>query len=101
MCGSLAFIALDATYSHTVDVYMLALMLNVSAAWLGVCAANGVCRLCCAAVVLLVISTGLYQAYLQVFTALTMVWAAIRLLKRTTWWDTWKRLARCARSFWR
>lgn len=34
MCGSLAFIALDATYSHTADVYMLALMLNIAAAWL-------------------------------------------------------------------
>lgn len=80
MCGSLAFIALDATYSHTADVYMLALMLNITAAWLCLRGRRRVPSVL-AAVVLLVISTGLYQAYLQVFTALTMVWALLRLLE--------------------
>lgn len=80
MCGSLAFIALDATYSHTADVYMLALMLNIAAAWLCLRGRRRVPSVLAAAV-LMVISTGLYQAYLQVFTALTMVWALLRLLK--------------------
>ena len=51
-----------------------------------------------AAAVLLVISTGLYQAYLQVFTALTMVWALLRLLK-TDDRAIPEAAARCAQSF--
>lgn len=97
MCGSLAFIALDATYSHTVDVYMLALMLNIAAAWLCLRGKRRVPSVL-AAVVLLVISTGLYQAYLQVFTALTMVWALLRLLK-TDDRAIPEAVARCAQSF--
>lgn len=97
MCGSLAFIALDATYSHTADVYMLALMLNIAAAWLCLCGKRRVPSVLAAAV-LLVISTGLYQAYLQVFTALTMVWALLRLLK-TDDRAIPEAVARCAQSF--
>lgn len=97
MCGSLAFIALDATYSHTVDVYMLALMLNIAAAWLCLRGRRRVPSVLAAAV-LLVISTGLYQAYLQVFTALTMVWALLRLLK-TDDRAIPEAVARCAQSF--
>ena len=97
MCGSLAFIALDATYSHTADVYMLALMLNIAAAWLCLRGRRRVPSVL-AAVVLLVISTGLYQAYLQVFTALTMVWALLRLLK-TDDRAIPEAAARCAQSF--
>lgn len=97
MCGSLAFIALDATYSHTADVYMLALMLNIAAAWLCLRGRRRVPSVL-AAVVLLVISTGLYQAYLQVFTALTMVWALLRLLK-TDDRAIPEAVARCAQSF--
>ena len=97
MCGSLAFIALDATYSHTADVYMLALMLNIAAAWLCLRGRRRVPSVL-AAVVLLVISTGLYQAYLQVFTALTMVWALLRLLK-TDNRAIPEAAARCAQSF--
>lgn len=97
MCGSLAFIALDATYSHTADVYMLALMLNIAAAWLCLRGRRRVPSVF-AAVVLLVISTGLYQAYLQVFTALTMVWALLRLLK-TDDRAIPEAVARCAQSF--
>lgn len=97
MCGSLAFIALDATYSHTADVYMLALMLNIAAAWLCLRGKRRVPSVL-AAVVLLVISTGLYQAYLQVFTALTMVWALLRLLK-TDDRAIPEAAARCAQSF--
>ena len=97
MCGSLAFIALDATYSHTADVYMLALMLNIAAAWLCLRGRRRVPSVL-AAVVLLVISTGLYQAYLQVFTALTMVWALLRLLK-TDDRAILEAVARCAQSF--
>lgn len=97
MCGSLAFIALDATYSHTADVYMLALMLNIAAAWLCLRGKRRVPSVL-AAVVLLVISTGLYQAYLQVFTALTMVWALLRLLK-TDGRAIPEAVARCAQSF--
>ena len=97
MCGSLAFIALDATYSHTVDVYMLALMLNIAAAWLCLRGKRRVPSVLAAAV-LLVISTGLYQAYLQVFTALTMVWALLRLLK-TDDRAIPEAVARCAQSF--
>lgn len=97
MCGSLAFIALDATYSHTADVHMLALMLNIAAAWLCLRGRRRVPSVL-AAVVLLVISTGLYQAYLQVFTALTMVWALLRLLK-TDDRAIPEAAARCAQSF--
>ena len=97
MCGSLAFIALDATYSHTADVYMLALMLNIAAAWLCLRGRRRVPSVL-AAVVLLVISTGLYQAYLQVFTALTMVWALLRLLKADDRAIP-EAAARCAQSF--
>lgn len=97
MCGSLAFIALDATYSHTADVYMLALMLNIAAAWLCLRGRRRVPSVLAAAV-LLVISTGLYQAYLQVFTALTMVWALLRLLK-TDDRAIPEAAARCAQSF--
>ena len=97
MCGSLAFIALDATYSHTADVYMLALMLNIAAAWLCLRGRRRVPSVL-AAVVLMVISTGLYQAYLQVFTALTMVWALLRLLK-TDDRAIPEAAARCAQSF--
>lgn len=97
MCGSLAFIALDATYSHTADVYMLALMLNIAAAWLCLRGRRRVPSVL-AAVVLLVISTGLYQAYLQVFTALTMVWALLRLLKADDRAIP-EAVARCAQSF--
>lgn len=97
MCGSLAFVALDATYSHTADVYMLALMLNIAAAWLCLRGRRRVPSVL-AAVVLLVISTGLYQAYLQVFTALTMVWALLRLLK-TDDRAIPEAAARCAQSF--
>lgn len=97
MCGSLAFIALDATYSHTADVYMLALMLNIAAAWLCLRGRRRVPSVLAAAV-LLVISTGLYQAYLQVFTALTMVWALLRLLK-TDGRAIPEAAARCAQSF--
>ena len=97
MCGSLAFIALDATYSHTADVYMLALTLNIAAAWLCLRGRRRVPSVL-AAVVLLVISTGLYQAYLQVFTALTMVWALLRLLK-TDDRAIPEAAARCAQSF--
>lgn len=97
MCGSLAFIALDATYSHTADVYMLALMLNIAAAWLCLRGKRRVPSVLAAAV-LLVISTGLYQAYLQVFTALTMVWALLRLLK-TDDRAIPEAVARCAQSF--
>lgn len=97
MCGSLAFIALDATYSHTADVYMLALMLNIAAAWLCLRGRRRVPSVLAAAV-LLVISTGLYQAYLQVFTALTMVWALLRLLK-TDDRAIPEVVARCAQSF--
>jgi len=97
MCGSLAFIALDATYSHTADVYMLALMLNIAAAWLCLRGRRRVPSVLAAAV-LLVISTGLYQAYLQVFTALTMVWALLRLLK-TDDRAIPEAVARCAQSF--
>lgn len=97
MCGSLAFVALDATYSHTADVYMLALMLNIAAAWLCLRGKRRVPSVL-AAVVLLVISTGLYQAYLQVFTALTMVWALLRLLK-TDDRAIPEAVARCAQSF--
>lgn len=96
MCGSLAFIALDATYSHTADVYMLALMLNIAAAWLCLRGKRRVPSVLAAAV-LLVISTGLYQAYLQVFTALTMVWALLRLLK-TDDRAIPEAVARCAQS---
>ena len=56
MCGSLAFIALDATYSHTADVYMLALMLNIAAAWLCLRGRRRVPSVLAAAV-LMVIST--------------------------------------------
>lgn len=97
MCGSLAFIALDATYSHTADVYMLALMLNIAAAWLCLRGRRRVPSVLAAAV-LMVISTGLYQAYLQVFTALTMVWALLRLLK-TDDRAIPEAVARCAQSF--
>ena len=97
MCGSLAFIALDATYSHTADVYMLALTLNIAAAWLCLRGRRRVPSVL-AAVVLLVISTGLYQAYLQVFTALTMVWALLRLLKADDRAIP-EAAARCAQSF--
>ena len=97
MCGSLAFIALDATYSHTADVYMLALVLNIAAAWLCLRGRRRVPSVL-AAVVLMVISTGLYQAYLQVFTALTMVWALLRLLK-TDDRAIPEAVARCAQSF--
>ena len=97
MCGSLAFVALDATYSHTADVYMLALMLNIAAAWLCLRGRRRVPSVL-AAVVLLVISTGLYQAYLQVFTALTMVWALLRLLK-TDDRAIPEAVAHCAQSF--
>ena len=97
MCGSLAFIALDATYSHTADVYMLALMLNIAAAWLCLRGKRRVPSVLAAAV-LLVISTGLYQAYLQVFTALTMVWALLRLLK-TDDRAIPEAVVRCAQSF--
>lgn len=97
MCGSLAFIALDATYSHTADVYMLALMLNIAAAWLCLRGRRRVPSVLAAAV-LMVISTGLYQAYLQVFTALTMVWALLRLLK-TDDRAIPEAAARCAQSF--
>lgn len=97
MCGSLAFIALDATYSHTADVYMLALMLNIAAAWLCLRGKRRVPSVLAAAV-LLVISTGLYQAYLQVFTALTMAWALLRLLK-TDDRAIPEAVARCAQSF--
>ncbi|MBD4338987.1 hypothetical protein GUH15_23615, partial [Xanthomonas citri pv. citri] len=34
MCGSLALICADATYVYLTDIYALALLLNVSAAWL-------------------------------------------------------------------
>lgn len=97
MCGSLAFIALDATYSHTADVYMLALMLNIAAAWLCLRGRRRVPSVLAAAV-LLVISTGLYQAYLQVFTALTMVWALLRLLEADDRAMP-EAVARCAQSF--
>ena len=97
MCGSLAFIALDATYSHTADVYMLALMLNIAAAWLCLRGRRRVPSVLAAAV-LLVISTGLYQAYLQVFTALTMVWALLRLLEADDRAIP-EVVARCAQSF--
>lgn len=97
MCGSLAFVALDATYSHTADVYMLALMLNIAAACLCLRGRRRVPSVLAAAV-LLAISTGLYQAYLQVFTALTMVWALLRLLK-TDNRAIPEAVAHCAQSF--
>lgn len=80
MCGSMALICSDATYVYLTDIYTLALMLNIAAAWLCLRGRRRVPSVL-AAVVLLVISTGLYQAYLQVFTALTMVWALLRLLE--------------------
>ena len=80
MCGSLALICSDATYVYLTDIYTLALMLNIAAAWLCLRGRRRVPSVLAAAV-LLAISTGLYQAYLQVFTALTMVWALLRLLE--------------------
>ena len=72
MCGSLALICADATYVYLTDIYALALLLNVSAAWLCLRGRKRLTTYVCAAV-LLMASAGLYQAYLQVFTALVMV----------------------------
>lgn len=97
MCGSMALICSDATYVYLTDIYTLALMLNIAAAWLCLRGKRRVPSVL-AAVVLMVISTGLYQAYLQVFTALTMVWALLRLLK-TDDRAIPEAVARCAQSF--
>lgn len=97
MCGSMALICSDATYVYLTDIYTLALMLNIAAAWLCLRGRRRVPSVLAAAV-LLVISTGLYQAYLQVFTALTMVWALLRLLK-TDDRAIPEAVARCAQSF--
>lgn len=97
MCGSMALICSDATYVYLTDIYTLALMLNIAAAWLCLRGRRRVPSVLAAAV-LLVISTGLYQAYLQVFTALTMVWALLRLLK-TDDRAIPEAAARCAQSF--
>lgn len=96
MCGSTALVALNATYVHTADVYMLALLLNVAAAWLCLCGKRRVWDIL-AAVALLTASAGLYQAYLQVFTALVMVWALLRLLEADTRAVS-DAAARCAQS---
>lgn len=97
MCGSMALICSDATYVYLTDIYTLALMLNIAAAWLCLRGRRRVPSVLAAAV-LMVISTGLYQAYLQVFTALTMVWALLRLLK-TDDRAIPEAVARCAQSF--
>ena len=98
MCGSLALICADATYVYLTDIYALALLLNVSAAWLCLRGRKRLTTYVCAAV-LLMASAGLYQAYLQVFTALVMVWAAIRLLEGDGLRDTLMRLyPRCGGS---
>lgn len=97
MCGSMALICSDATYVYLTDIYTLALMLNIAAAWLCLRGRRRVPSVLAAAV-LMVISTGLYQAYLQVFTALTMVWALLRLLK-TDDRAIPEAAARCAQSF--
>ena len=98
MCGSLALICADATYVYLTDIYALALLLNVSAAWLCLRGRKRLTTYVCAAV-LLMASAGLYQAYLQVFTALVMVWAAIRLLEGDSLRDTLMRLyPRCGGS---
>lgn len=78
MTGSLALIATNSAYIHEADCFMLALCLNVLAAWLCLKPTG---RLWIAAPVLLAAAMGLYQAYFQVYVALTMVWAIRQLLE--------------------
>ncbi len=77
---------------------MLALTLNIAAAWLCLPRQAARARLCLAAVVLLVISTGSVSSLFAGFTALTMVWALLRLLK-TDDRAIPEAAARCAQSF--
>ena len=98
MCGSPALICADATYVYLTDIYALALLLNVTAAWVCLRARKRFSAYAFAAL-LLTVSAGLYQAYLQVFSALVMVWAALRLLEGDSLRDALMRIGpRCGGS---
>lgn len=94
MTGSLTLIAANSAYIHEADCFMLALCLNVLAAWLCL---KPVRRLWMAAPVLLMAAMGLYQAFFQVYVALTMVWAIRRLLESDEE-KTGRILLRCVRA---
>lgn len=78
LASSTALIATNGTYIHEGDTFMLAFFLSAAAAW---CCVGGKKRYAGFAVPLLVLSAGLYQAYLQTFTALVMIWAVLKILR--------------------
>lgn len=77
MMGSLALVSANAAYIHESDTFMLSLFLNVLAAFLFL---RPVKRLWIFAPVLLAAATALYQAYVQVYVALVMIWGIKRIL---------------------
>jgi len=77
MTGSVALIATNATYIYLLDVFLFALLLNVLAAWTSV-KAKGKWRFLTP--VLVALSLGLYQAYLQVYVVAVMIWAVLEIL---------------------
>ncbi len=77
MTGSLALVSANAAYIHESDTFMLSLFLNVLAAFLFL---RPVKRLWIFAPVLLAAGLALYQAYLQVYVALVMIWAIKQIL---------------------
>ncbi|MDD7175289.1 MAG: glucosyltransferase domain-containing protein [Clostridiales bacterium] len=92
MTGSIALVSSNATYIYLSDIYLLALFLNVAAVWLCV-EKKGWMRLF--APIILAVSAGLYQAYLQVFVVLVMIWAVLEILEKG---DVWRIIASCLAS---
>lgn len=79
MTGSLALVSSNAAYIHESDTFMLALFLSVLAAWICLKSRK---KLKIITPVLLMISVALYQAYIQVYVVLVMIWAIMQILER-------------------
>lgn len=77
MAGGINTVAVNATYIHEADTFMLALLMNVLAVKLSL---QGRPVATFGAIILVSAAAGLYQAYAQVFAALVMVWAIRAIL---------------------
>lgn len=93
MVGSLTLTATNATYINWADIFMLALLLNVFAAYLLL---KPVKKLWVFAPVLLMTAMALYQAYIQVYVALVMIWAVKQILAKGN--SLQRTLLRCVKS---
>lgn len=77
MASGINTVAVNATYIHEADTFMLALFMNVLAVKLSL---QGRPVATFGAIILVSAAAGLYQAYAQVFAALVMVWAIRAIL---------------------